>query len=77
LIRGTPVHRINLRARISLANRDGSPCPPQAATTPGRDANTGHVDISYNRLLAVLLMRAGARVQRGRGCAEADEGSNL
>ena len=67
LIRDTPVHRINLRARINLANRDGSPCPPQAAGTPGRDANTGHVDISYNRLLAVLLMRA--RVYRGRGCA--------
>ena len=27
LIRGTPVHRINLRARINHTNRSGGPAP--------------------------------------------------
>ena len=51
LIRGIPVPRINLRARIDHTNRSDSPGPSAGDAHARRDANSCHVGISGTRLL--------------------------
>ena len=50
LIGGTPVHRINLRARINHANRSDSLWPSAGDGHARRNANSRHNGISGNGL---------------------------